>query len=116
MFGVLGEQVLGVEHLLQGSAAGREPAGHFLGQRLGPAPLLPLQCQDAKLDVAFGNVVGRQPQAIQIGLDGTVEVPCLRGLAGSFEVALRLRLCVSIRFRHNVVKSLSFQMMYPSPW
>ena len=59
-----------------------------------------------------GNVVGRQPQALQVGIDGTVKIPRLRPPGGLFEVALRLRLCWSIRFRHNVVKSLSFPMMY----
>ena len=60
-----------------------------------------------------GDVVGRQPKALQVGIDGAVEIPRLGRLAGSLEVAFGLRLCVSIRFRHNVVKSLSFQMMYP---
>ncbi len=59
-----------------------------------------------------GDVVGREPKAVQVGIDGAVKITRLRRLAGSLEMRSGLRLCWSIRFRHNVVKWLSLQMMY----
>jgi len=64
--------------------------------------------------MAFGDVVGRQANAVKVSLDREVKIPRLGGLPGPLEVAFGLRLYVSIRFRHHVVKCLSFQMMYSS--
>ncbi len=60
----------------------------------------------------LGHIVRRQAKTVEVGLDRTVQVPCSDACRGPFEVAFGLRLYVSIRFRHHVVKCLSFQMMY----
>jgi hypothetical protein len=112
MFRVLREQVLGVEHPVEGTAAGGKPLLHVLGRRFGPMPRQSLQGEDPKLDMPPRDVIGREPKALQVGIDGAVEITRLGRLAGSVEVRSGLRLCWSIRFRHSVVKWLSWPMIY----
>jgi hypothetical protein len=49
--------------------------------------LLPLQREDAKLDVAFRHVVRRQAKPLQVSVDGDVEITHLRSLSSPLEVA-----------------------------
>ena len=83
----MGQEVLGVDHLIQGRLAAA--ALDLVEQADGLAPLgLTIQRQLPELLVSAGDVVRLAPEAVQVELDGVAVIADLGDLVGPFEERL----------------------------